>query len=152
MNLIILIHYQYQHLKVISFYYSYFISIIFVCFLEYVKKIIRFIGMQPCEQSDKVPKNKIPHTLYLADIYRGGHDVFVRVRMVLEGTLADYPSTTTTITIQLIIFQLINLLFKLLLQLLHTLTNSNIRIFISCFPCCYVRLFIKINVYRSFQD
>jgi hypothetical protein len=93
MNLNILIHYQYQHLKIISFYYSF----IFVCFLEYVKKIISFIGMQPCEQSDKVAENKIPHTLYLAGIHRGGHDVLVRVRMVSEGTSADYPSTTTTI-------------------------------------------------------
>ncbi|UJR34935.1 hypothetical protein I4U23_027711 [Adineta vaga] len=64
---------------------------------EYVKKIISFIGMQPCEQSDKVAENKTSHTLYLAGIYRGGHDVLVRLRMVLEGTSEDCSSTTTTI-------------------------------------------------------
>jgi coatomer protein complex subunit gamma len=79
------------------FFYLYSFCFIIFFFLECVKKIVDYFGMQPCEQSDKVAENKIPHTLYLAGIHRGGHDVLVRVRMVSEGTSADYPSTTTTI-------------------------------------------------------
>ncbi|KAF2979875.1 hypothetical protein EK904_008152, partial [Melospiza melodia maxima] len=33
---------------------------------EAVNNIIKFLGMQPCERSDKVPENKNSHTLYLA--------------------------------------------------------------------------------------
>eukprot|EP00061_Rhincodon_typus_P007457 g29171.t1 len=35
---------------------------------EAVNNIINFLGMQPCERSDKVPENKNSHTLYLAEI------------------------------------------------------------------------------------
>ncbi|XP_023774680.1 LOW QUALITY PROTEIN: coatomer subunit gamma-2 [Cyanistes caeruleus] len=55
---------------------------------EAVNNIIKFLGMQPCERSDKVPENKIlthknSHTLYLAGVYRGGCDVLVRSRLAL---------------------------------------------------------------------
>ncbi|KAH0617194.1 hypothetical protein JD844_029014 [Phrynosoma platyrhinos] len=33
---------------------------------EAVNNIVKFLGMQPCERSDKVPENKNSHTLYLA--------------------------------------------------------------------------------------
>ncbi|KAL8222507.1 UNVERIFIED_CONTAM: Coatomer subunit gamma-2, partial [Gekko kuhli] len=33
---------------------------------EAVSNIVKFLGMQPCERSDKVPENKNSHTLYLA--------------------------------------------------------------------------------------
>ena len=33
---------------------------------EAVKNIIAFLGMQPCERSDKVPEGKSSHTLVLA--------------------------------------------------------------------------------------
>lgn len=33
---------------------------------EAVGNIVKFLGMQPCERSDKVPENKNSHTLYLA--------------------------------------------------------------------------------------
>lgn len=33
---------------------------------EAVNNIVKFLGMQPCERSDKVPDNKNSHTLYLA--------------------------------------------------------------------------------------
>lgn len=36
---------------------------------EAVNNIIKFLGMQPCERSDKVPENKNSHTLYLAGTY-----------------------------------------------------------------------------------
>ncbi|KAM9389574.1 coatomer subunit gamma-2 [Phaethornis superciliosus] len=50
---------------------------------EAVNNIITFLGMQPCERSDKVPENKNSHTLYLAGVYRGGCDVLVRSRLAL---------------------------------------------------------------------
>jgi len=50
---------------------------------EAVKNIIMFMGMQPCERSDKVPDGKSHHTLYLAGVYRGGHDVLVRAKLAL---------------------------------------------------------------------
>lgn len=37
-----------------------------VFFTEAVSNIVKFLGMQPCERSDKVPDNKNSHTLYLA--------------------------------------------------------------------------------------
>ncbi|KYO38846.1 coatomer subunit gamma-2 [Alligator mississippiensis] len=50
---------------------------------EAVNNIVKFLGMQPCERSDKVPENKNAHTLYLAGVYRGGHDILVRSRLAL---------------------------------------------------------------------
>ena len=47
------------------------------------------MGMQACERSDKVPEGKASHALYLAGVYRGGHDVLVRAKMTLGGTSAD---------------------------------------------------------------
>uniref|UniRef100_UPI00398E660E coatomer subunit gamma-1 n=1 Tax=Pristiophorus japonicus TaxID=55135 RepID=UPI00398E660E len=50
---------------------------------EAVNNIVNFLGMQPCERSDKVPENKNSHTLYLAGVFRGGHDLLVRARLAL---------------------------------------------------------------------
>nr|XP_033814492.1 coatomer subunit gamma-2 isoform X2 [Geotrypetes seraphini] len=50
---------------------------------EAVSNIIKFLGLQPCERSDKVAENKNSHTLYLAGVYRGGYDVLVRSRLAL---------------------------------------------------------------------
>jgi len=61
---------------------------------ECVKKIISYMGMQPCERSDKVPEGKVSHALYLAGVYRGGHDVLVRAKMALSGTSADPNSAS----------------------------------------------------------
>ncbi|KAM4672469.1 coatomer subunit gamma-2 isoform 6-T7 [Amazona ochrocephala] len=58
---------------------------------EAVNNIIKFLGMQPCERSDKVPENKNSHTLYLAGVYRGGCDVLVRSRLALgDGVTMQY--------------------------------------------------------------
>ncbi|KAJ6668344.1 hypothetical protein lerEdw1_015721 [Lerista edwardsae] len=54
---------------------------------EAVGNIVKFLGMQPCERSDKVPENKNSHTLYLAGVFRGGHDLLVRARLVLTDTV-----------------------------------------------------------------
>lgn len=69
-----------------------------VCCLECVKKVISFIGMQACERSDKVPEGKASHTLYLAGVFRGGHDALVRAKMALVGTAFD--ASTAGITMQ----------------------------------------------------
>uniref|UniRef100_UPI00398F3B1B coatomer subunit gamma-2 n=1 Tax=Pristiophorus japonicus TaxID=55135 RepID=UPI00398F3B1B len=50
---------------------------------EAVNNIVSFLGMQPCERSDKVPENKNAHTLYLAGVFRGGYDVLVRARLAM---------------------------------------------------------------------
>ena len=59
-----------------------------------VGQIINFMGMQPCERSDKVDPNKPAHTLLLAGVYRGGHDVLVRAR------LAQSQAVTMKITVR----------------------------------------------------
>ena len=43
--------------------------------------------MQPCERSDKVPEGKSTHTLYLAGVFRGGHDALVRAKLILQDTV-----------------------------------------------------------------
>ncbi len=88
MNLKIHTHCRSQHLKVIFDCYLFFF-IVATFIIECVKKIISYMGMQACERSDKVPKGKASHALYLAGVYRGGHDVLVRAKMALGGTSAD---------------------------------------------------------------
>ena len=53
-------------------------------FTEAVKQIIEYMGLQPCERSDKVPSDKRAHALLLAGVYRGGHDVLVRARLAYD--------------------------------------------------------------------
>ena len=37
---------------------------------EAVKTITQFLGMQPCERSDRVPEGKSSHTLVCAGVFR----------------------------------------------------------------------------------
>jgi len=48
-----------------------------------VKNIVSFMGMQPCERTDKVPEGKSSHVLLLSGVFRGGDDVLVRARLAL---------------------------------------------------------------------
>ena len=57
-----------------------------VLFSDAVKNIIQYLGMQPCERSDKVPDGKSSHSLYLAGVYRGGHDALVRAKLALTDS------------------------------------------------------------------
>lgn len=50
---------------------------------EAVKNIVQFMGLQPCERSDKVSEGKSSHTLVMSGIYRGGHEVLVRAKLAL---------------------------------------------------------------------
>ena len=77
-----------------------FCFLIFICFLECVKKIISHMGMQLCEQLDEVVEGEASNTFYLAGIYRSGHDVLVRVQMSFEKTSAD-PSAKTRIALKI---------------------------------------------------
>ncbi|XP_046840338.1 coatomer subunit gamma-2-like [Xenia sp. Carnegie-2017] len=49
-----------------------------------VKQIIEYMGMQPCERSDRVPSDKKSHVLLLAGCYRGGHDVLVQTKLAFS--------------------------------------------------------------------
>ena len=51
---------------------------------EAVKSIVQFIGMQPCERTEKIAEGKNAHVLLLAGIYRGGHDVLVRSKLAFS--------------------------------------------------------------------
>jgi len=54
-----------------------------------VKNVIGFMGMQPCERSDKVGEGKSSHTLYLAGIFRGGEEVLVRVKLAISSSSSE---------------------------------------------------------------
>ncbi len=55
---------------------------------EAVRNIVKFLGMQPCERSDKVPEGKSSHTLLLAGVFRGGVEVLARAKLALsEGSV-----------------------------------------------------------------
>jgi coatomer subunit gamma len=51
---------------------------------EAVRNIISFLGLQPCEWSDKVPDGKSSHTLLLSGVFRGGYEVLVRAKLALS--------------------------------------------------------------------
>ncbi len=63
---------------------------------EAVKNIIGFLGMQPCERSDKVTEGKSSHTLCLAGVFRGGHDTLVRSKLVLQDTVTMQITVRST--------------------------------------------------------
>ncbi|XP_036905080.1 coatomer subunit gamma-2 [Sturnira hondurensis] len=63
---------------------------------EAVNNIITFLGMQPCERSDKVPENKNSHALYLAGVYRGGYDLLVRSRLALADGVTMQVTVRST--------------------------------------------------------
>merc|ERR1712002_960090 len=55
---------------------------------EAVKNIVVYLGLQPCERSDKVPEGKSSHTLLLSGVFRGGHQVLVRAKLALSDGVA----------------------------------------------------------------
>lgn len=48
---------------------------------EAVKNITNFLGMQPCERSDKIQEGKNSHTLYLSGIFRDNHEVLAKAKL-----------------------------------------------------------------------
>lgn len=61
------------------------------------KNIIHFLGMQPCERSDKVPENKSSHVMFLSGVYRGGHTVLVRAKLAIRS---DAEGVTMNIAVR----------------------------------------------------
>lgn len=61
-----------------------FLLVRFLMSTEAVKQIIDYLGMQPCERSDRVNPDKNSHALLLAGVFRGGHDVLVRTRLAFD--------------------------------------------------------------------
>ncbi|XP_067931298.1 coatomer subunit gamma-2-like [Watersipora subatra] len=51
---------------------------------EAVKEIVKFLGMAPCERSDKVTDGKSSHQLLLAGVFTGGHKTLVRAKLALS--------------------------------------------------------------------
>lgn len=52
-----------------------------------VTKLVAFLGMQPCEKSDKVNADKATHVLYLSGVYVGGHEVLARAKLAFDGVV-----------------------------------------------------------------
>jgi coatomer protein complex subunit gamma len=51
---------------------------------EAVKNITSFLGIQPCDRTDRVPEGKSSHVLLLAGVFRGGVEVLARAKLVLS--------------------------------------------------------------------
>merc|ERR1719270_2984484 len=51
---------------------------------EAVKNIVQYLGLQPCERSDKVQEGKSSHALLLSGVFRGGFEVLVRAKLALS--------------------------------------------------------------------
>ena len=45
---------------------------------------MKCLGMGPCERTDRVQEGKSSHSLLLAGVFRGGHDVLSKVRLALD--------------------------------------------------------------------
>lgn len=65
-------------------------------FVEAVTKITHFMGLQPCERTDRVPTDKSAHTLLLAGVYRGGIDVMVRAKLALKDGVTMHLTVRST--------------------------------------------------------
>ncbi len=55
-----------------------------VSFPDAVNSLIKVLGLGVCERSDRVPEGKSAHTLLLAGVFRGGHEVLARARLALD--------------------------------------------------------------------
>jgi len=55
-----------------------------IMFTDSVTEIIKHFGMHACERTDKVGDGKVTHTLLLAGVYRGGHNVLARAKLVYK--------------------------------------------------------------------
>merc|ERR1740131_218611 len=55
---------------------------------EAVKNIVMYLGLQPCERSDKVPEGKNSHTLLLSGVFKGGVEVLVKAKLALSDGIA----------------------------------------------------------------
>ncbi|XP_022195844.1 coatomer subunit gamma [Nilaparvata lugens] len=63
---------------------------------EAVGNVTAFLGMQPADRSDKVPAGKSAHTLFLAGIFRGGHEVLVRAKLAMADAVTMQLTVRST--------------------------------------------------------
>merc|ERR1712036_198532 len=49
-----------------------------------VKDLQKFLGLYAQEKTDKIPEGQGSHTLLLAGVFRGGHDIMAKARLVLS--------------------------------------------------------------------
>ena len=54
------------------------------CLAAAVDQVTSFMGMHPCERSNKVPENRSSHTLLLAGVFRTHCNVLVRARLAVS--------------------------------------------------------------------
>lgn len=65
-----------------------------------VKQMIAFMGMQPCERSDTVDTKKNSHMLLLSGVFRGGHDVLVKVKLAMsQGVTAKITVRSSNLNV-----------------------------------------------------
>lgn len=53
--------------------------------VDAVQNLIKILGLAACDRSDKPDPSKSTHTLHLAGVFRGGHDVLARCRLAASG-------------------------------------------------------------------
>lgn len=51
--------------------------------IDAVKEVTDLLGMQPCERSDKVSRDKNSHTLLLSGVYVSGDDALARAKFAM---------------------------------------------------------------------
>uniref|UniRef100_A0A915L480 Coatomer subunit gamma n=1 Tax=Romanomermis culicivorax TaxID=13658 RepID=A0A915L480_ROMCU len=56
---------------------------------EAVKNLQQYMGLGPCERTERVPDGKASHALLMSGIYRGGYDAAARAKLALtaDGTV-----------------------------------------------------------------
>lgn len=52
---------------------------------EAIKNVITFLGMAPCDRSDRVQEGKSSHILYMSGMFRGKDEVLVRAKLALSS-------------------------------------------------------------------
>jgi len=70
---------------------------------EATKNIVGFMGMQPCDRTDKVTESKSggpahSHTILLAGVFRGQHEVLVKIQLAM--TSSSEEGVTMKITVR----------------------------------------------------
>ncbi|KAI1727601.1 coatomer gamma subunit appendage platform subdomain-containing protein [Ditylenchus destructor] len=49
-----------------------------------VNNLLNYVGLGPCERSEKIPEGKSAHTLLLSGTFRNGAEILARVRLALD--------------------------------------------------------------------
>jgi len=49
-----------------------------------ITQLVKVLGLGICERSERVPEGKSAHTLLLAGVFRGGHEILGRIRLALD--------------------------------------------------------------------